>query len=50
MTAVRTREARPVPRPLLRRRYPLVEVPDAPRYLDSGRASGKVAITVCSND
>jgi NADPH:quinone reductase-like Zn-dependent oxidoreductase len=31
-------------------RYPLAEVPDALRYLDSGRASGKVVITVCSND
>jgi NADPH:quinone reductase-like Zn-dependent oxidoreductase len=37
-------------RPVIDRRYPLAEVPDALRYLDSGRASGKVVITVCSND
>ena len=37
-------------RPVIDRRYPLAEVPDALRYLDSGRASGKVVINVCSND
>lgn len=33
-------------RPVIDRRYPLAEVPDALRYLDSGRASGKVVIAV----
>jgi NADPH:quinone reductase-like Zn-dependent oxidoreductase len=33
-------------RPVIDRLYPLAEVPDALRYLDSGRASGKVVITV----
>lgn len=37
-------------RPVIDRRYALADVPDALRYLDSGRASGKVVITVCSND
>jgi NADPH:quinone reductase-like Zn-dependent oxidoreductase len=33
-------------RPVIDRRYPLAEVPDALRYLESGRASGKVVISV----
>jgi NADPH:quinone reductase-like Zn-dependent oxidoreductase len=33
-------------RPVIDRRYPLADVPDALRYLESGRASGKVVITV----
>jgi NADPH:quinone reductase-like Zn-dependent oxidoreductase len=32
--------------PVIDRRYPLSEVPDAIRYLEQGHASGKVVITV----
>jgi NADPH:quinone reductase-like Zn-dependent oxidoreductase len=32
--------------PFIDRRYPLAEVPDALRYLESGRAGGKVVISV----
>lgn len=34
--------------PVIDRRYPLSEVPDAIRYLETGRARGKVVITVAS--
>jgi NADPH:quinone reductase-like Zn-dependent oxidoreductase len=33
-------------RPVIDRRYPLEEVPDAIRYLEEGHAQGKVVITV----
>jgi NADPH:quinone reductase-like Zn-dependent oxidoreductase len=33
-------------RPIIDRRYPLAEVPDALRYLDAGYARGKVVITI----
>lgn len=33
-------------RPVIDRRYPLAEVPDALRYLESGHARGKVVITM----
>jgi NADPH:quinone reductase-like Zn-dependent oxidoreductase len=32
--------------PVIDRRYPLAEVPEAMRYLEEGRALGKVVITV----
>ena len=32
--------------PVIDRRYPLSEVPEAFRYLEEGRAKGKVVITV----
>jgi NADPH:quinone reductase-like Zn-dependent oxidoreductase len=32
--------------PVIDRRYPLGEVPEAIRYLESGRARGKVIITL----
>jgi NADPH:quinone reductase-like Zn-dependent oxidoreductase len=32
--------------PLIDRRFPLSEVPDALRYLGEGRAKGKLVITV----
>jgi NADPH:quinone reductase-like Zn-dependent oxidoreductase len=32
--------------PVLDRTYPLAEVPDAIRYLEEGRARGKVVVTV----
>jgi NADPH:quinone reductase-like Zn-dependent oxidoreductase len=32
--------------PVIDRRYPLAEVPDAIRYLEGGHARGKVVITV----
>jgi len=35
--------------PVIDRRYPLCEVPDALRYLGEGRAKGKVVITVEQN-
>jgi NADPH:quinone reductase-like Zn-dependent oxidoreductase len=34
--------------PVIDRRYPLAEVPEAIRYLETGRARGKVVITVGS--
>jgi NADPH:quinone reductase-like Zn-dependent oxidoreductase len=36
--------------PVIDRRYPLREVPEALRYLGEGRAKGKVVITVDEND
>jgi NADPH:quinone reductase-like Zn-dependent oxidoreductase len=33
-------------KPVIDRSYPLAEVPDALRYLETGRAQGKVVITV----
>jgi len=33
-------------RPVIDRRYPLQEVPDAIRYLESGKARGKIVITI----
>lgn len=36
--------------PVIDRRYPLREVPDAIRYLEEGHARGKVVITVDQND
>jgi len=33
-------------RPVIDRRYPLAEVPDALRYLEAGHALGKIVITV----
>jgi len=36
--------------PAIDRRYPLPEVPDAIRYLEKGRARGKVVISVEGND
>ncbi len=36
--------------PVIDRRYPLHEVPDAIRYLEEGHARGKVVITVDQND
>ncbi len=36
--------------PVIDRRYPLSEVPEALRYLEEGRALGKVAITVAHNN
>ncbi len=36
--------------PVIDRTYRLAEVADALRYLEQGRAQGKVVITVCSND
>jgi NADPH:quinone reductase-like Zn-dependent oxidoreductase len=36
--------------PVIDRRYPLSEVPEALRYLGEGRAKGKVVITVDQND
>jgi len=32
--------------PVINRRYPLSEVPDAVRYLEEGHAKGKVVITM----
>ncbi len=32
--------------PVIDRAYPLAEVPDALRYLEQGRALGKIVITV----
>jgi NADPH:quinone reductase-like Zn-dependent oxidoreductase len=37
-------------KPVIDRRYPLSEVPDAIRYLEEGHARGKVVITVEHND
>ena len=34
--------------PIIDRRYPLSELPDALRYLEKGHARGKVVITVRS--
>ncbi len=36
--------------PVIDRRYPLSEVPEALRYLGEGRAKGKVVITVEHNN
>ncbi len=36
--------------PVIDRRYPLSEVPEALRYLGAGRAKGKVVITVAGNN
>ena len=36
--------------PVIDRRYPLGEVPEALRYLEEGRALGKVVITVAHDD
>ena len=36
--------------PVIDRRYPLSEVPEALRYLGEGRAKGKVVITVEQNN
>ena len=36
--------------PVIERRYPLSEVPEAIRYLEEGRAKGKVVITVDQNN
>jgi NADPH:quinone reductase-like Zn-dependent oxidoreductase len=36
-------------KPVIDRRYPLSEVPDALRYLEEGHAKGKVVITVEHN-
>ena len=36
--------------PVIDRRYPLSEVPDALRYLEEGQALGKVVIIVENND
>jgi NADPH:quinone reductase-like Zn-dependent oxidoreductase len=36
--------------PVIDRRYPLSEVPEALRYLEEGRALGKVVITVAPGD
>jgi NADPH:quinone reductase-like Zn-dependent oxidoreductase len=36
--------------PVIDRRYPLREVPEALRYLEEGRALGKVVITVAHSD
>lgn len=33
-------------RPVIDRRYPLAEVPDALRYLEAGNALGKIVITM----
>jgi NADPH:quinone reductase-like Zn-dependent oxidoreductase len=37
-------------KPVIDRRYPLAEVPEALRYLDEGHAQGKVVITVAQNN
>lgn len=37
-------------KPVIDRRYPLSEVPDALRYLEEGHARGKVVIMVAQND
>jgi NADPH:quinone reductase-like Zn-dependent oxidoreductase len=36
--------------PVIDRRYPLSEVPEALRYLEEGHAQGKVVITVAHNN
>jgi len=36
--------------PVIDRRYPLREVPEALRYLEAGHAKGKVVITVRQNN
>ena len=36
--------------PVIDRRYPLSEVPEAIRYLEEGHAKGKVVITVEQNN
>ncbi len=36
--------------PVIDKRYPLREVPEAIRYLEEGHARGKVVITVDQND
>jgi NADPH:quinone reductase-like Zn-dependent oxidoreductase len=36
--------------PVIDRRYPLSEVPEAIRYLEEGHAKGKVVITVQQNN
>ena len=36
--------------PVIDRRYPLSEVPEALRYLEEGHAKGKVVITVEQNN
>jgi NADPH:quinone reductase-like Zn-dependent oxidoreductase len=36
--------------PLIDRRYPLSEVPEALRYLEEGHALGKIVITVAHNN
>jgi NADPH:quinone reductase-like Zn-dependent oxidoreductase len=33
-------------RPVIDRTFPLSQVPEAMRYLESGRAAGKVVITI----
>jgi Zinc-binding dehydrogenase len=37
-------------KPVIDRRYPLREVPEALRYLEEGHAKGKVVITVAHNN
>jgi NADPH:quinone reductase-like Zn-dependent oxidoreductase len=37
-------------KPVIDRRYPLSEVPDAFRYLEEGHVQGKLVITVAHND
>jgi NADPH:quinone reductase-like Zn-dependent oxidoreductase len=37
-------------RPAIDRTYPLEEVPDALRYVESGQARGKVVITISPGD
>jgi NADPH:quinone reductase-like Zn-dependent oxidoreductase len=37
-------------KPIIDRRYPLSEVPEALRYLEEGHAKGKLVITVAHNN
>ena len=37
-------------KPVIDRRFPLIEVADALRYLEEGHARGKVVISVVHND
>jgi NADPH:quinone reductase-like Zn-dependent oxidoreductase len=39
-------ELREIDKPVIDRRYPLSEAPEAIRYLEEGHARGKVVITV----
>jgi NADPH:quinone reductase-like Zn-dependent oxidoreductase len=39
-------ELREIDKPVIDRRYPLREAPEAIRYLEEGHARGKVVITV----